>query len=168
MYLYYTLGFIVLVVALGIVIYLITPRSYESSDTVANSYDDWTSDGILEFYWGEHIHLGHYGSPPRRKDFLQAKADFVHEMVKWGGLDKLPRGTTVLDVGCGIGGSSRILAKEYEFEVTGVTISPKQVQRATELTSQGVTAKFQVDDACLLYTSPSPRDRSLSRMPSSA
>lgn len=150
MYLYYTLGFIVLVVALGIVIYLITPRSYESSDTVDNSYDDWTSDGILEFYWGEHIHLGHYGSPPRRKDFLQAKADFVHEMVKWGGLDKLPRGTTVLDVGCGIGGSSRILAKEYEFEVTGVTISPKQVQRATELTSQGVTAKFQVDDALAL------------------
>lgn len=150
MYLYYALGFILLLVALGIVIYLITPRSYESSDTVANSYDDWTSDGILEFYWGEHIHLGHYGSPPRRKDFLQAKADFVHEMVKWGGLDKLPRGTTVLDVGCGIGGSSRILAKEYEFEVTGVTISPKQVQRATELTSQGVTAKFQVDDALAL------------------
>lgn len=150
MYLYYTLGFIVLVVALGIVIYLITPRSYESSDTVANSYDDWTSDGILEFYWGEHIHLGHYGSPPRRKDFLQAKADFVHEMVKWGGIDKLPRGTNVLDVGCGIGGSSRILAKVYEFEVTGITISPKQVQRATELTPQGVTAKFQVDDALAL------------------
>ncbi|MDE5101829.1 MAG: methyltransferase domain-containing protein, partial [Trichodesmium sp. St19_bin2] len=150
MYLYYALGFILLLVALGIVIYLITPRSYESSNTVANSYDDWTQDGILEFYWGEHIHLGHYGSPPRRKDFLQAKADFVHEMVKWGGLDKLPRGTTVLDVGCGIGGSSRILAKEYEFEVTGVTISPKQVQRATELTPQGVTAKFQVDDALAL------------------
>ena len=150
MYLYYALGFIVLVVALGIVIYLITPRSYESSDTVANSYDDWTQDGILEFYWGEHIHLGHYGSPPRRKDFLQAKADFVHEMVKWGGIDKLPRGTNVLDVGCGIGGSSRILAKVYEFEVTGITISPKQVQRATELTPQGVTAKFQVDDALAL------------------
>ena len=150
MYLYYALGFIVLVVALGIVIYLITPRSYESSDTVANSYDDWTQDGILEFYWGENIHLGHYGSPPRRKDFLQAKADFVHEMVKWGGIDKLPRGTNVLDVGCGIGGSSRILAKVYEFEVTGITISPKQVQRATELTPQGVTAKFQVDDALAL------------------
>ena len=150
MYLYYALGFILLLVALGIVIYLITPRSYESSDTVANSYDDWTQDGILEFYWGEHIHLGHYGSPPRRKDFLQAKADFVHEMVKWGGIDKLPRGTNVLDVGCGIGGSSRILAKVYEFEVTGITISPKQVQRATELTPQGVTAKFQVDDALAL------------------
>ena len=27
---------------------------------------------------------------------------------------------------------------------------------------------FVTDDGCLLYTSPSPRDRSLSRMPSSA
>ena len=147
MYLYYTLGFIAVVLVIGIVVYLLTPRSYESSDTVATSYDEWTQDGILEFYWGEHIHLGHYGSPPRRKDFLEAKADFVHEMVKWGGLDKLSRGTTVLDVGCGIGGSSRILAKEYGFQTTGVTISPKQVQRATELTPEDVTAKFQVDDA---------------------
>ncbi len=150
MYLYYTLGFIALLLVLSVVVYLVTPRSYESSETVANSYDEWTQDGILEFYWGEHIHLGHYGSPPRRKDFLEAKADFVHEMVKWGGLDKLSRGTTVLDVGCGIGGSSRILAKNYGFDVTGVTISPKQVQRATEITPQDVTAKFQVDDALAL------------------
>lgn len=150
MYLYYALGLVVLLVLVGIVVYLITPRSYESSETVANSYDEWTQDGILEFYWGEHIHLGHYGFPPQRKDFLKAKSDFVHEMVKWGGLDKLPRGTTVLDVGCGIGGSSRILAKDYGFEATGITISPKQVERATQLTPEGVTAKFQVDDALAL------------------
>jgi MPBQ/MSBQ methyltransferase len=150
MYIYYVLGFVVLLLVVGIALYLITPRSYQSSETVANSYDEWTQDGILEFYWGEHIHLGHYGSPPQRKDFLTAKSDFVHEMVKWGGLDKLPRGTTVLDVGCGIGGSSRILAKDYGFEVTGITISPNQVQRAQELTSQGVNAKFQVDDALAL------------------
>ena len=30
------------------------------------------------------------------------------------------------------------------------------------------TYKWDVSDYCLLYTSPSPRDRSLSRMPSSA
>ncbi|MGY6529385.1 MAG: methyltransferase domain-containing protein [Cyanobacterium sp.] len=147
MSLYYILGAIALLTVVGIVIYLVTPRSFESPDTVANSYDEWTDDGILEFYWGEHIHLGHYGSPPRKKDFLEAKADFVHEMVKWGGLDKLPEGTKVLDVGCGIGGSTRILAKSYGFDATGITISPKQVQRATELTPEGVSAKFQVDNA---------------------
>ena len=149
MYLYAS-GFVILLLVIGVLIYLITPRSYESSDTVATSYDEWTQDGILEFYWGEHIHLGHYGSPLRKKDFLTAKSDFVHEMVKWGGLDKLPRGTKVLDVGCGIGGSTRILAKDYGFLAPGVTISPKQVQRATELTPEGVTAKFQVDDALAL------------------
>ena len=137
-------------VGLAIATYLASARSYQSSDSVANSYDEWTEDGILEFYWGEHIHLGHYGSPPQRKDFLQAKSDFVHEMVKWGGLAQLPRGTTVLDVGCGIGGSSRILARDYGFDVTGITISPQQVKRALELTPEGVDAKFAVDDAMAL------------------
>lgn len=134
----------------GLAIYLLTARRYRSSDSVATAYDEWTEDGILEFYWGEHIHLGHYGPPPRRKNFLQAKADFVHEMARWGGLDTLPSGATLLDVGCGIGGSSRILAQDYGFEVTGVTISPQQVRRAQELTPPGVTARFQVDDAMAL------------------
>jgi len=131
----------------SIAIYLLSARRYQSADTVADSYDEWTEDGILEFYWGEHIHLGHYGSPPRNTDFLTAKSDFVHEMVRWGGLADLPAGTKVLDVGCGIGGSSRILAKDYDLDVTGVTISPKQVERATLLTPPGVTARFAVDDA---------------------
>lgn len=136
-----------LVLAAGIALYVLTARRYQSSESVAHSYDQWTEDGILEFYWGEHIHLGHYGSPPRRKDFLVAKVDFVHEMVRWGGLDQLPAGTTVLDVGCGIGGSSRILARDYGFAVTGITISPQQVKRAQELTPADLPVQFQVDDA---------------------
>lgn len=134
----------------GIVLYLLTARRYQSADTVANAYDQWTEDGILEFYWGEHIHLGHYGLPPQRKGFIQAKIDFVHEMARWGGLDQLPPGTTVLDVGCGIGGSSRILARDYGFNVTGVTISPGQVKRAQALTPEDVSAQFRVDDALAL------------------
>ncbi len=144
------LGLLIALPAGGLMVYLLTPRRYESSDSVATSYDQWTEDGILEFYWGEHIHLGHYGSPPRPKDFLAAKTDFVHEMVRWGGLDRLPKGTTVLDVGCGIGGSSRILARDYSFDVIGVTISPNQVLRAQQLTPPTVSARFQVDDAMAL------------------
>lgn len=136
--------------AVGVVAYLLTARRYQSADSVANAYDQWTEDGILEYYWGEHIHLGHYGSPPRRKDFIAAKIDFVHEMARWGGLDQLPRGSTLLDVGCGIGGSSRILARDYDFAVTGITISPQQVKRAQELTPPGLSAQFQVDDAMAL------------------
>jgi cyclopropane fatty-acyl-phospholipid synthase-like methyltransferase len=54
-------------------------------------------------------------------------------MVRWGSLDQLPPGTTVLDVGYGIGGSSRILAQSYGFAVTGITISPQQVKRVQQL-----------------------------------
>ena len=91
----------------------------------------------LERLWGEHIHLGFY--PPNKNiDFREAKVQFVHELVSWSGLDKLPRGSRVLDVGCGIGGSSRILANYYGFNVTGITISPAQVKRAIELTPMNV------------------------------
>ena len=34
-------------------------RKYEDG-SVAREYDSWTQDGILEYYWGEHIHLGYY------------------------------------------------------------------------------------------------------------
>ena len=145
-----TLGVFLALMTILLALYLITARTYQSSNSVANSYDEWTEDGILEFYWGEHIHLGHYGSPAQRKDFLAAKSDFVHEMVRWGGLDKLPPGTTVLDVGCGIGGSSRILARDYGFAVTGITISPQQVQRAQQLTQEELDVQFLVDDAMAL------------------
>ncbi|NJR39893.1 MAG: methyltransferase domain-containing protein [Leptolyngbyaceae cyanobacterium CSU_1_4] len=150
MNLFLTLALLLALPTVGIILYLATARRYQSADSVAQSYDQWTEDGILEFYWGEHIHLGHYGSPPRAKDFLAAKADFVHEMVRWGGLDQLPQNTTVLDVGCGIGGSSRILAQDYGFAVTGVTISPQQVNRAQQLTPPAVNARFQIDDAMAL------------------
>ena len=140
---------LLVVLLIGVVLYV--RSTYQSADSVADSYDDWTNDGILEFYWGEHIHLGHYGSPPRKKDFLKAKSDFVHEMVRWGGLDKLPSGTTVLDVGCGIGGSSRMLAREYGFAVTEVTLSPQQVRRAQELTAPEVNARFPVDDRLVAF-----------------
>ena len=122
-------------------------RAYHSSESVASAYDAWTEDRLLETLWGEHVHLGHYGNPPRRRDFRRAKADFVHELVHWSGLDRLPPGSKVVDVGCGIGGSARILARDYGFDVLGISISPAQIQRATELTPEGLSCRFAVMDA---------------------
>ena len=59
----------------------------------------------------------------------------------------MPKGSRILDVGCGIGGSARILAKYYDFNVTGITISPAQVKRARELTPSGINCHFQLMDA---------------------
>ena len=133
--------------ALGCWLWLKRDRKYQSSESVAAAYDAWTDDRLLERLWGDHVHLGHYGDPPRRQDFREAKAAFVHELVRWSGLDQLPAGSKVLDVGCGIGGSARILARDYNLEVVGISISPAQIARATELTPQGLPCRFEVMDA---------------------
>jgi MPBQ/MSBQ methyltransferase len=130
----------------SLILWRINTRKYTSSKNVASAYDSWTQDKLLERLWGEHIHLGFY--PPNKNiDFREAKVQFVHELVSWSGLDKLPRGSRVLDVGCGIGGSSRILANYYGFNVTGITISPAQVKRAKELTPYECKCNFKVMDA---------------------
>ena len=133
--------------ASALVFWLRRDRRYESADSVAAAYDAWTDDRLLERLWGDHVHLGHYGTPPRQTDFRQAKAAFVHELVRWSGLDQLPPGSRVLDVGCGIGGSARILARDYGLDVIGISISPAQIQRATELTPSGLPCHFAVMDA---------------------
>ena len=136
-------------------------RPWMDNTTVGREYDAWTEEQILEYYWGEHIHLGYYTDDVlargagtllgcKVKDFVEAKLDFVEEMAIWAGCaEKTPR--TVLDVGCGIGGASRHLAKGFGegTSVTGITLSPKQVARATELAEQqGVlNADFRVMNA---------------------
>ena len=129
------------------ILWRINSRKYISSGTVASAYDAWTKDKLLERLWGEHIHLGFYATGKQNIDFRKAKVQFVHKLVNWSGLDKLPKGSRILDVGCGIGGSSRILAKYYGFNVTGITISPAQVKRARELTPSGLNCNFLVMDA---------------------
>ncbi|KAG2492299.1 hypothetical protein HYH03_009539 [Edaphochlamys debaryana] len=144
------------VAGLGLTLYAIkrvldTPsRKYDNN--VGQEYDAWTEEGVLEYYWGEHIHLGYYSDEELargylKKDFKQAKFDFVDEMLRFSGAQN-PK--TILDVGCGFGGTSRHLAKKFrDAQVTGITLSPKQVQRGTELAKeQGVTnVKFTVMDA---------------------
>jgi MPBQ/MSBQ methyltransferase len=139
------------VVAVAAALWLRRNRRYSDSASVAQAYDRWTEDQLLERLWGEHVHLGHYGTPPRRSDFRAAKAAFVHELVRWSGLDRLPAGSRVLDVGCGIGGSARILARDYGLEVLGISISPAQIARARALTPAELPhCRFAVMDALAL------------------
>ncbi len=130
-----------------IILWSFNSRQYKSSSTVSSSYDAWTNEKLLEELWGEHIHLGYYSKASKRIDFRQAKIDFVHNLVHWSGLDKLPKGSRIIDIGCGIGGSSRILARDYGFDVLGITISSEQVKRAKQLTSNNLCCRFEVMDA---------------------
>jgi len=140
----------------GVKAVLDRPSRMYGDGTVAREYDAWTQDGILEYYWGEHIHLGYYTKEEmeagyKKKNFIQAKYDFVDEMMKLGGISPdTDKSVKVLDVGCGVGGTSRYLAKKLpDADVTGITLSPNQVQRATELAKEQdvPNAKFTVMNA---------------------
>ena len=53
------------------------------------------------------------------------------------------------------------------FFVINNQIQDKKSEQASDLYKEWLTI-FSEDNPCLLYTSPSPRDATLSRMPSSA
>lgn len=142
----------------GVKFVLDRPSRKYNDGSVAKEYDAWTQDGILEYYWGEHIHLGYYNEKEmeagyKKKNFIQAKYDFIDEMMALGDISPSADNAVakVLDVGCGVGGTSRYLAKKLgpDASVTGITLSPNQVKRATELAvEQGVkNAKFTVMNA---------------------
>ena len=150
-----SLALVLLLVVTGFVcvrLWLASNRSYQGSTSVADAYNRWTNDELLERLWGDHVHLGFYGNPARRRDFRLAKDDFVHELVRWSGLDRLPPGSRILDVGCGIGGSARLLALHYGFDVLAISISPAQIARARALTPPELEdrCRFAVMDALAL------------------
>lgn len=106
------------------------------------------SSGLWEQVWGEHMHHGYYGADGNeKKDRRQAQIDLIEELLKWSGVQQAQN---ILDVGCGIGGSSLYLAEKLNARATGITLSPVQAARATErAAAAGLATKtqFQVADA---------------------
>ena len=51
-----------------------------------------------------------YYVPEDRTDHVQAQIDLIDEVLKWAGVDDASPPKSVVDVGCGIGGSSRHIA----------------------------------------------------------
>jgi tocopherol O-methyltransferase len=106
------------------------------------------SSGLWEQVWGEHMHHGYYGATGNeKKDRRQAQIDLIEELLKWA---EVRQAEQIIDVGCGIGGSSLYLAQKFNAHATGITLSPVQASRATERAEEaGLAAEvqFQVADA---------------------
>jgi tocopherol O-methyltransferase len=106
------------------------------------------SSGLWEQIWGEHMHHGYYGpNGTHRKDRRQAQIDLIEELLKWAGVEAPEN---ILDVGCGIGGSSLYLAEKFHARATGITLSPVQAARATERAQEAnlsTRSQFLVADA---------------------
>jgi len=80
---------------------------------------------------GEHIHHGYFLEPTDTKE--QAQIRLINLLLE---RSNLPAGSNVLDVGCGIGGTTRYLATEHRCKVVGLTISGRQVEIAKEMTAK--------------------------------
>ncbi|MEQ1903040.1 MAG: class I SAM-dependent methyltransferase [Pirellulaceae bacterium] len=70
--------------------------------------------------WGVHIHHGLWNGDESAR---QAQRQLIDHLLRES---DIPRGASVIDVGCGMGGSSIHLAREYECHVTGITLSSIQ------------------------------------------
>ncbi|KAL2481426.1 Tocopherol O-methyltransferase [Abeliophyllum distichum] len=119
---------------------------------IAEFYDE--SSGIWENIWGDHMHHGFYepDSSVSLSDHRSAQIRMIEEALRFASIsdDPMQKPRQIVDVGCGIGGSSRYLARKYEARCKGITLSPVQAQRAQALAAaQGLGDKvsFQVADA---------------------
>lgn len=119
---------------------------------IAEFYDE--SSGLWENIWGEHMHHGFYD--PRTvvslPDHRSAQIRMIEESLRFASVpeDAMKKPRSIVDVGCGIGGSSRYLARKYGAKCQGITLSPVQAERAQSLAAaQGLNDKvsFQVADA---------------------
>src|SRR5215467_16074529 len=68
--------------------------------------------------WGEHIHHGYWIRGDESKETAQIQ--LIEHLAQAAGIHPDAK---VLDVGCGFGASSIYLARKYEAEATGITIS---------------------------------------------
>lgn len=90
-------------------------------DRIAQHYDE-----ISPYYkdlWGVHIHHGYWKDGTERKE--EAQEQLIRELIARGGITS---GSRILDVGCGLGGSAIYLSELLGARVTGITISPVQVE----------------------------------------
>lgn len=121
---------------------------------------------ISEFYdrstnlwldtWGEHMHHGYYGGDSgAKRDKHAAQIDLIEEMLRWG---NVAEADLIFDAGCGVGGSARYLAKRFDSEVYGVTLSPVQAEAAKRWNDKaGLTDRVLVEARNMLDISAKGR-----------
>src|SRR6266478_2802477 len=103
-------------------------------------------DLVSPFYrslWGEHLHHGYWirGNESKEKAQLQ----LIEHLAQ---LANVRPGSDILDIGCGFGASALFLAEKFNATVTGITISPAQVEIAKQAaTERHLDTTFLLMDA---------------------
>lgn len=99
----------------------------ESIKEKVQKFYDLGSPLYLEVY-GRHIHDGYYVTGKETKQ--EAQENLTRLLVEKARIKKEAK---ILDVGCGIGGSSIWMAENIKATTVGITISPVQLEIARKL-----------------------------------
>ena len=102
-------------------------REYDHTRTVREYYDLCTE--FMVWGWGESLHFAPLSPLERLED-----SKIRHQRAMISKLDLRPD-MTVIDVGCGIGGPMRRVAREAGVRVVGINASEVQSNRARQLNS---------------------------------
>ena len=93
--------------------------------------------------WGDNIHHGYWIRGDESKEVAQVQ--LTDHLAQLAGIQP---GSSLLDIGCGFGGSSIHLAQKYKVSATGITISPVQVEMARKAAAAAhADARFLLMDA---------------------
>lgn len=116
------------------------------NQTIAKFWNK-TSYGWQEV-WGPHIHHGFY-EHSKEATPLQAQEILIEKLAQEL---QLSDNCKVLDVGCGMGGSSLYLAENYKATVNGISLSQTQVEIARNIAQDKKIKQvnFQIEDALSL------------------
>ena len=106
---------------------------------VAAHYDDL--DPYYREFWGEHVHHGLFDA--RGMSPEEATRRLIAVVAEEA---RVRPGIAVCDVGCGYGGTSRVLAQEYGARVTALTISSAQHAYAMAVDPGAANPKYLLRD----------------------
>lgn len=98
--------------------YNVTAKIQEHYDLASPYYKD---------LWGPHLHHGYYETGKESK--AEAAEQLIKLLVQRANISK---GARVLDVGCGFGSTSIWFTQNMGCKVTGITLSPVQIEMATD------------------------------------
>jgi tocopherol O-methyltransferase len=99
--------------------------------------------------WGEHLHHGYWIHGDESRETAQ-----IQLIKHLANLAEIKSGSRVLDIGCGLGGSSFFLAEHYGAGITGITISAVQLDMANYAAAKRtLDARFLLMDAEVLQFS---------------
>ena len=102
--------------------------NYDHTETVREYYD--LCSEFMVFGWGESLHF----APLSPQESLE-ESKIRHQRLMISRLELRP-GMTVVDIGCGIGGPMRRVAREAGVRVVGVNSSQIQLDKARALSAE--------------------------------